>query len=89
MVAATHRRQGVGRALLAAAAGWARDVGIAKLELSVFPHNTAAIALYEQLGYEREGYRRAHYVRAGEPVDVVVMALLLGGGPSATSPAPR
>lgn len=89
MVADTHRRRGVGRALLAAAADWARDVGIAKLELSVFPHNTAAIALYEELGYEREGYRRAHYVRAGEHVDVAVMALLLGGGPSATSPAPR
>lgn len=80
MVAAAQRRQGVGRALLDAAAGWARDVGITKLELHVFPHNTAAIALYEQLGYEREGYRRAHYVRAGELVDTVVMALLLGGG---------
>lgn len=90
MVAETERRQGIGRALLAAAADWARDVGISKLELHVFPHNTAAIALYEGLGYEREGVRCAHYVRAGELVDVVVMALQLGGGGApAARPAPR
>ncbi len=83
MVAASHRRQGVGCALMDAAACWAREVGISKLELHVFPHNLAAIALYERLGYEHEGLRRAHYVRAGELVDVVVMALLLGGSASA------
>ena len=88
MVAASHRRQGVGRALMAAAAGWARSSGITKLELHVFPHNTAAIALYEALGYEREGYRRGHYVRAGELVDVVLMAVLLAEGPVATGAEP-
>ena len=29
-----------------------------KLELHVFPHNEAAIALYESFGFEREGYRK-------------------------------
>ena len=89
MVAATHRRQGVGRALLAAADSWARAAGITKLELHVFPHNTAAIALYEALGYEREGYRRAHYARAGGLVDAVVMALLVGDGSATAGTAPR
>lgn len=79
MVAAEWRRRGVGRALMEAAADWAMSVGIAKLQLHVFPHNTAAIALYERLGYVREGRRRAHFVRNGEPVDVVLMALLLDG----------
>ena len=46
MVAASHRRRGIGRALLAAAEGWARGAAVSKLELHVFPHNEAAIALY-------------------------------------------
>ena len=75
MVAAGHRRRGVGRALLAAAEEWARGAGVSKLELHVFPHNEAALALYEACGYEREGLRRGHYRRAsGEIVDAIVMA---------------
>jgi len=77
MVAATHRRRGIGRALLDAAVEWARESGVQKLELHVFPHNEAAIQLYESYGFEREGYRRAHYRRAGEYVDAIVMALVL------------
>ena len=74
MVAKSHRRRGLGRALLEQAAEWAREVGVSKLELYVFPHNEPAIALYESFGFEREGYRRNHYRRAGELVDAVVMA---------------
>ena len=75
MVAASHRRRGIGRALLAAAEKWARGSGVSKLELHVFPHNEAAIALYEGFGYEREGYRRRHYRRPdGSYVDAVLMA---------------
>lgn len=77
MVARAWRGRGVGRALMEAAAAWAREAGIEKLELHVFPHNAAAIALYDRLGYVREGYRRAHYSRAGERVDVILMALHL------------
>jgi RimJ/RimL family protein N-acetyltransferase len=75
MVAASHRRRGIGSALLAAAEEWARGAGVSKLELHVFPHNEAAIALYEGFGYEREGYRRRHYRRPdGSYVDAVLMA---------------
>jgi RimJ/RimL family protein N-acetyltransferase len=78
MVASTHRRHGVGTALLRAAESWARRQGITKLELHVFPHNEAAIALYEHAGYEREGFRRAHYRRpGGRLVDAILMAKLL------------
>jgi RimJ/RimL family protein N-acetyltransferase len=77
MVAATHRRRGIGTALLESVEAWAREAGVRKLELHVFPHNTAAIALYERLGYSREGVRRAHYRRGGELVDAVLMAKLL------------
>ena len=75
MVAASHRRRGVGTTLLAAAEAWARGAGVAKLELHVFPHNAPAIALYEKLGYEREGLRRDHYRREdGGLADAVLMA---------------
>jgi RimJ/RimL family protein N-acetyltransferase len=75
MVAAGHRRLGIGTALMGAAEDWARDARVTKLELHVFPHNTPAIALYEKLGYEREGLRRAHYARSdGGFSDVVLMA---------------
>ncbi|HSD28398.1 MAG TPA: GNAT family protein [Vicinamibacteria bacterium] len=77
MVAVAYRRQGVGRALMAAAEAWAREVGVRKLELHVFPHNEAAIALYDSLGYEREGYRRDHYRRADGFVDAILMAKML------------
>jgi RimJ/RimL family protein N-acetyltransferase len=74
MVAASHRRHGIGRALLETAADWAREVGVTKLELHVFPYNEPALALYESFGFVREGYRRAHYRRGGELVDAVLMA---------------
>jgi putative acetyltransferase len=74
MVAAGQRRRGIGRALLERAVEWAREVGVMKLELHVFPHNEPAIRLYEQFGFEREGLRRAHYRRAGELVDAILMA---------------
>ena len=58
-----------------AAEEWACAAGVTKLELHVFPHNHAAIALYEKLGYEREGLRRGHYARAdGLLRDVLLMA---------------
>jgi RimJ/RimL family protein N-acetyltransferase len=77
MVAASHRRQGVGTELLLAAVDWARHGDVHKLELHVFPWNTAAIALYEKFGFEREGYRKAHYRRDDEYVDAILMAYVL------------
>ena len=74
MVASTHRRRGIGRALLDQAVAWARDAGVIKLELHVFPWNEPAIRLYEGFGFVREGVRRRHYRRAGEYVDAVLMA---------------
>lgn len=75
MVATSHRRQGIGRALLEQAVVWARSVGIRKLELHVFSWNAPAITLYESFGFEREGLRKGHYVREGVPVDAILMAL--------------
>jgi len=75
MVAAGWRRRGIGRALLETAVEWARDAGVRKIELHVFPHNEGAIKLYDDFGFEREGYRKAHYRRSsGEFVDAILMA---------------
>ena len=74
MVAAGHRRRGIGRALLEQAVAWAAEVGVRKLELHVFPHNEGAIALYESFGFRREGYRQGHYRRGRDYVDAVLMA---------------
>ena len=69
---------GVGTALMEACVDWARERGIHKLALQVWPHNGAAIRLYEKFGFEREGVLRSHYRRQnGEIWDAIVMGLLL------------
>ena len=75
MVAASHRRQGIGRALLERTVDWARANSVGKLELHVFAHNAPAIALYESFGFVQEGYRRRHYRRDDEYLDAILMAL--------------
>jgi RimJ/RimL family protein N-acetyltransferase len=77
MVSASHRRRGIGLALLERAVEWARGAGVRKLELHVFPWNEPALGLYESFGFVREGYRRRHYLRDGEEVDAVLMALFV------------
>jgi RimJ/RimL family protein N-acetyltransferase len=77
MVAASHRRLGIGRALLEQAVAWAEASGVLKLELHVFPWNEPAIRLYEDFGFEREGLRKGHYRRGGELVDAILMAYRL------------
>jgi L-phenylalanine/L-methionine N-acetyltransferase len=74
MVARSHRRRGIGTKLLQASLEWARNSEVRKLELHVFPHNVAAIRLYESFGFVQEGYRRGHYRRGNEYVDAILMA---------------
>lgn len=77
-VAEGWRGRGVGTALMQSCVDWARERGVHKLALQVWPHNDAAIRLYEKFGFEREGVLRAHYRRQnGELWDAVVMGLLL------------
>jgi len=75
-VARTWRRKGVGRRLLAAAIedtrGWP---GFCRIELECAPWNTAAISLYESLGFVLEGTRRKALNLRGRPEDMLLMAL--------------
>jgi RimJ/RimL family protein N-acetyltransferase len=78
MVERAWRGRGVGTRLVEAAIEWARERGLHKLTLSVFPHNTAAIGLYRKLGFVEEGRLARHIRRAnGELWDLVEMGLLL------------
>jgi ribosomal protein S18 acetylase RimI-like enzyme len=77
-VAREWRGRGVGTALMEAAIEWARERGLHKLSLSVFPHNAAAIALYRKFGFVEEGRRVKHFRRSsGELWDAIEMGLLL------------
>jgi len=72
------RGKGLGSRLLEAAIAWARSAGGHKISLDVFPHNDAAVALYEKFGFAREGYHPKHLRRKnGELWDVISMGLSL------------
>ena len=72
------RGKGIGSALLEALIVWAEADGSHKMELYVWPHNAAAMALYEKFGFEREGYLKRHYRRNnGEIWDCIIMGLQL------------
>jgi ribosomal protein S18 acetylase RimI-like enzyme len=53
-VRADQRRAGTGRALMAAAEGWARERGIDEIQLNVWEFNAGASAFYRELGYATE-----------------------------------
>ena len=77
-VLAGWRGRGVGSALLAEGIDQARAAGAHKIALQVWPHNAAALALYERFGFRREGYLTRHYRRrSGELWDAIIMGLPL------------
>lgn len=78
LVTGAWRGRGVGTALLRSGIQWARGAGAHKVALQVWPHNDAAIGLYEKFGFQREGLLRRHYRRRnGELWDAIVMGLSL------------
>jgi len=73
-VAASHRGQGVGSALLRATLDAAAAKGIRRVELVVRADNAAAIALYERHGFELEGRLRDFMIVDGVAYDALQMA---------------
>ena len=53
VVAAGHRRRGIGRRLMGEAAAWARVHGAVEIVLTIWGGNAEAEAFYERLGYGR------------------------------------
>lgn len=60
----SHRRQGVARALVAAAIE--QGCALSRLTLEVRASNAAAIALYESLGFVKDGVRPRFYAHPAE-----------------------
>ena len=50
-----------------------------RVHLTVLATNPRAIAVYEKLGFEREGVMRQAQFKRGAYIDVVVMGKLRGG----------
>jgi putative acetyltransferase len=74
LVAQDVRGRGIGTALLTRAFAWARVHDVRALHLDVFPHNTAAIALYRKMGFTGEELHVARMRRQnGEAWDVLQM----------------
>jgi GNAT superfamily N-acetyltransferase len=74
IVAASHRRRGIGRALLATAIDWAHANGKTALRLRVFPENEPARELYRASGFvDAELQRGAIPRRDGTSLDALVM----------------
>jgi putative acetyltransferase len=75
MVHDRFQGHGIGRRLLTALLDVADTyLGLARVELEVFPDNQRAINLYEHLGFEREGCKRKAIFRRGEHHDSLMMA---------------
>jgi ribosomal protein S18 acetylase RimI-like enzyme len=57
----THRRQGIAKWLMGQAEDWAKQRGDRQIGLQVFTNNQAAIALYENLGYQTQAISMMKY----------------------------
>jgi len=80
-VIASFRGRGLGSALLQEALRWARRFGIERVELTVYPSNEAAIALYRKFGFVEEGRLVRHAKKSYGYEDEILMALWLGPEP--------
>lgn len=72
------RDVGIGSELVRGAQDWAREHGMRKVSLGVFPDNARAIAVYERCGFVHEGLRRLQYRSGDEFRDEVLMAWFPG-----------
>ncbi|HEY8508204.1 MAG TPA: ribosomal protein S18-alanine N-acetyltransferase [Steroidobacteraceae bacterium] len=76
-VGAQHRCHGLGKRMLTYLLDRAAAAGMAEAFLEVRPSNTAAIRLYQSLGFEQVGTRRGYYQAVGGREDAAVLKLAL------------
>jgi diaminopimelate decarboxylase len=85
-VIAGWRGRGVGTGLLDEAMRWARGHDVERVELSVYPHNEAAIALYRKFGFVEEGRLVRHARKSYGYEDEILMAAWLEPEPRGPGP---
>ncbi len=74
-VAPTAKRSGHGRALIHGVSQILAQYGIARLMLDVAADNAAALGFYDNLGFTRDGLRKAYYHRAETAaIDAILMS---------------
>jgi len=78
------RCRGVGKRLLGTLLERAAAAGMAEAFLEVRPSNTAAIRLYQSVGFEQAGMRRGYYQAAGGREDAAVLRRVLRPGATAS-----
>jgi RimJ/RimL family protein N-acetyltransferase len=72
-----YRRQGYGRDAIAVGLRFVfHELNLFRVCLTVFSYNAAAVALYERLGFTREGVYREHIERDGQRYDMYLYGLL-------------
>ena len=72
-----YRGRGYGRDAMAVALRFAfHELNLHRVCLTVFSYNVPAIALYERLGFTREGVYREHLERDGRRYDMILYGLL-------------
>jgi RimJ/RimL family protein N-acetyltransferase len=71
-----YRGRGLGLRLLNATLGAAFGAGFVRVELNVHADNARAIALYDKVGFAREGTQRDAVFVDGEYRDTIAMALI-------------
>lgn len=77
-VSPSYRGHGLGRSVLAELLAQARSMpGVMQLNLTVNSTNSAAITLYESVGFEVYGHERRALIVAGVPFDELYMSLHL------------
>jgi ribosomal protein S18 acetylase RimI-like enzyme/predicted double-glycine peptidase len=79
----SHRREGIGRALLAASEHAARKAHAAYMRLEVRADDKRTQSLYYRAGYRRFGFHAAYYEDRG---DAVRMQKAIAPGPAPTAP---
>src|ERR1700722_15232338 len=80
------RGHGLGLRLIRATLAQARAAGFVRVELDVHADNARAIALYEKVGFVREGVARDAVFVDGEYCDAINMAIVGRGKAAQTSP---
>lgn len=75
-IVASHRGRGLGSRLIKATLAQARKAGFVRIELFVHADNARAIALYDKVGFVREGVQRDAIRIDGQYGDTIMMAIV-------------